>query len=219
MAQTIYLRDGVRLAAVGDDLISLDVADGAYGCLPGLAQAVGPLGQDGRIELLRPEATEVLVATGLLAPDAREAGVLKPLPPRPRHSAWRTEVVTIDRSDRRRLGSAALWALPRYWLGSFRALASAAARDRPNAPRASASDVARDARVFDQMLPLAPFQGECLFRSFVLLAFLRAAGRDADWVFGVRTYPFEAHCWLQAGDMALDDAAERVCGFTPILVI
>jgi hypothetical protein len=219
MTQMGYLRDGVRLAAVGDDLISLDIGAGAYGCLPGLAQAVGPWRPDGRIELLRPEATEALAAVGFLAPEARKAAVFKPLPPRPRHSAWRTEVVTIDRADRRRLASAGLWALPRYWLGSFRALASAAGRDRPNALSASTPDVARDARVFDQMLPFAPFQGQCLFRSFVLLAFLRAAGRDADWVFGVRTYPFEAHCWLQVGDMALDDAAERVCGFTPILVI
>src|SRR5258708_36903227 len=149
MAQTGYLRDGVRLAAIGDDLISLDIGAGAYGCLPGLAPAVGPLGPDGQIELLCPEATEALVAARLLAPEAREAGLFKPLPPRPRHSAWRTEVVAIDWADRRRLARAGLWALPRYWLGSFRALASAAGHDRPSTPSVSASNVARDARAFD----------------------------------------------------------------------
>jgi transglutaminase-like putative cysteine protease len=77
----------------------------------------------------------------------------------------------------------------------------------------------RDAQAFDQLMPLVPFQGQCLFRSRLLLAFLRTADRDATWVFGVRTRPFQAHCWLQVHDTALDDAAERICGYTPILAL
>ena len=67
--------------------------------------------------------------------------------------------------------------------------------------------------------PFAPFQGECLFRAFLLLAYLRLEGRHATWVFGVRTYPFQAHCWLQVGDMVLNDAVERICGYTPIFAV
>jgi hypothetical protein len=127
--------------------------------------------------------------------------------------------VTTTAADWRRLARAGLWAIPRYWFGSFGSLASLATRARPQRPESAVAAVARDARAFDQLTPFVPFQGQCLFRSFLLLAFLRAGGGDADWVIGVRTYPFEAHCWLQAGDIVLDDAAERVCGFTPILVI
>jgi hypothetical protein len=69
------------------------------------------------------------------------------------------------------------------------------------------------------MLRFVPFQGECLFRAFMLLCFLRLGDCDARWVIGVKTYPFLAHCWLQVGRTVLDDAAERVCGFTPILTV
>jgi hypothetical protein len=37
-------------------------------------------------------------------------------------------------------------------------------------------------------------------------------------VFGVRTWPFHAHCWLQCDDVVLDDQADRVAAYAPILV-
>jgi hypothetical protein len=219
MGRLCHLRDGVHLAVVGEDLVSLDVHADAYGCLRGLAAAVGPLTADGQIELSRADAAESLGAAGLLSSAARDVKMSKPRPPHPVRSAWRTETVTTSAADWRRLARAGLWAMPRYWFGSFETLASSAARARPQRPESAVAAVARDARAFDQLTPFVPFQGECLFRSFLLLAFLRAGGGDADWVIGVRTYPFEAHCWLQVGDIVLDDAPERVCGFMPILVI
>ena len=51
----------------------------------------------------------------------------------------------------------------------------------------------------------------------MLAAFLRSLGHRPTWVFGVRTWPFQAHCWLQVEDIALDDEAERLCAFAPIL--
>ena len=48
---------------------------------------------------------------------------------------------------------------------------------------------------------------------------LRRAGQNAAWVFGVRTWPFSAHCWLQIGDAVLDDDPERVSRYTPIMVL
>jgi hypothetical protein len=35
-------------------------------------------------------------------------------------------------------------------------------------------------------------------------------------VFGVRTHPFEAHCWLEKDRVILDDTVEHVRWFTPI---
>ena len=61
-----------------------------------------------------------------------------------------------------------------------------------------------------------PFAGACLRQSFFGRSFLRARGFEAVWVVGVRTWPFEAHCWLQHGDVVLNDGAERVVAFTPI---
>ena len=62
----------------------------------------------------------------------------------------------------------------------------------------------RRARVFPALLAGSPSAGECLFRSYALLRFLRAGGCDARWVFGVRTWPFGAHCgcrWATSSSM------------------
>jgi hypothetical protein len=64
-----------------------------------------------------------------------------------------------------------------------------------------------------------PAPAKCLIRSFMLLRLLRRHGFDARWVFAVRTWPFEAHCWLQAGPVVLDDAVERLTAYHPILAV
>ena len=72
---------------------------------------------------------------------------------------------------------------------------------------------------FHRWAPYAPFSGKCLLRSFVLLRHLRRHGHDPAWVFGVTTWPFGAHCWLQHDDVVLDDTCDRVALFRPILVL
>lgn len=74
-------------------------------------------------------------------------------------------------------------------------------------------------RQFERLRPWLAPPGECLLRSYHLRAFLRARGLDALWVFGVRTWPFSAHCWLQAGATALDDDLERLVAYQPILAV
>ena len=69
------------------------------------------------------------------------------------------------------------------------------------------------------LLPWLPFQGQCLHRAFMLRRLLARRGLSVHWVFGVRTWPFMAHCWLQAGDTLVADDLDRVLGFTPILVV
>jgi hypothetical protein len=59
----------------------------------------------------------------------------------------------------------------------------------------------------------------CLFHSLTLLLFLRRFGIHPRWVFGVRKAPFGAHCWLQDGEVVLNDSVERVAMFTPIMVV
>jgi len=73
--------------------------------------------------------------------------------------------------------------------------------------------------VFRQLLPLAPSVGACLFPSELLLRFLNAAGLDADWVFGVRTWPFLAHCWLQIDDYCVSQNPETLTIYRPIMVL
>ena len=68
---------------------------------------------------------------------------------------------------------------------------------------------------------LSPFvftaRDACLFNSLALLNFLASYGLFPTWVFGVRTGPFAAHCWLQAEAHVLNDTLENICGYTPIM--
>jgi len=214
----LFLRPGVHLAAVGDDLVSLDVDAGDYACLAGIGRAVPPPGPGGRLDLALAEVVDALLEAGLAAREPR-ADVSADLPPPASASAWRAERPQPTLADHRRFIRAYLGSASRFWGAPFGALVSVARRRRLAAPRIETPAVRRDAQVFDHLLPLAPLQGECLFRAFLLLAYLRLEGRDATWAFGVRTHPFQAHCWLQVGDTLLDDAVERVCGYTPIFAV
>lgn len=59
----------------------------------------------------------------------------------------------------------------------------------------------------------------CLLDSLTLVHFLAAEDIHPDWVFGVKTEPFDAHCWVQHGDAVLNDAPDRVRQYSPILVV
>ena len=66
---------------------------------------------------------------------------------------------------------------------------------------------------------IVPIQPVCLLDSVALLDFLSRRGLDADLVFGVIARPFSAHCWLQVGDLALNDEFDNLTGRAPILVV
>lgn len=70
---------------------------------------------------------------------------------------------------------------------------------------------------------LRPFvftaKNACLFDSLALLNFLSRYGLFPRWVFGVRTAPFAAHCWIQEGDTVFSDTAEHVSLYTPIMIV
>ncbi|MGH8181000.1 MAG: lasso peptide biosynthesis B2 protein [Steroidobacteraceae bacterium] len=73
---------------------------------------------------------------------------------------------------------------------------------------------------FARLRPLFyTLRSACLLDSLTLLHFLGAAGFHPDWVFGVKTDPFDAHCWVQHGEMLLNDVPDRVRQYSPILVV
>lgn len=202
-------------ACPGGDLVLLDLARGGYGCLPGCGALISvTAGEDG-LAIADPELLDVLLAMGAIeagpgrprtaaGPCERDLSGL-PLPaPRP------AEIVV--------LAGALSQMNAQYRRAPFGAVIAGASRRALG----SSGDVARVEDLtlaFRRMLPWVPWQGVCLYRSWLLLAFLRRHGVSASWVFGVQTYPFEAHCWLQAGDLVLDDHVEHVRGFAPILAL
>lgn len=69
---------------------------------------------------------------------------------------------------------------------------------------------------FESWRILVPGTGRCLVQSMMLMRFLALLGIKAEWVFGVRTHPFEAHCWVEREMLILNDAADHARWFTII---
>jgi hypothetical protein len=71
---------------------------------------------------------------------------------------------------------------------------------------------------FLSLRPLYPREYLCLFDSLCLVHFLAQFGHFPQWIFGVKLEPFGAHCWVQSGDVVLNDTVEVIGQYTPILV-
>jgi hypothetical protein len=96
------------------------------------------------------------------------------------------------------------------------------ARKSRNASRAGRPDFERArllASVFERLRLFYPRSYLCLFDSLALIHFLARFHVYPDWVFGVNADPFEAHCWVQAGNVVLNDTVARVAAFTPIMYV
>jgi hypothetical protein len=59
----------------------------------------------------------------------------------------------------------------------------------------------------------------CLLDSLTLVNFLAGYSVFPQWVFGVKTDPFYAHCWVQQGGFVFNDTPDYIRGFSPILVV
>jgi Transglutaminase-like superfamily len=70
---------------------------------------------------------------------------------------------------------------------------------------------------------LRPFvfaaEGRCLLHALTLINFMARYDFYPEWVIGVATQPWGAHSWVQWGRYLLDSNPEKVCRFTPILVV
>ncbi|GAA0644785.1 MAG: hypothetical protein A2792_10210 [Sphingomonadales bacterium RIFCSPHIGHO2_01_FULL_65_20] len=71
-------------------------------------------------------------------------------------------------------------------------------------------------RWFESLRIFIPRTGRCLVQSLLLLHFLRLLRIPSELVFGVRTHPFEAHCWVEWNSRVLNDSVDHVCWYTVI---
>lgn len=79
------------------------------------------------------------------------------------------------------------------------------------------ADMVALVRHFQGLGRLVRNSDRCLANSIALRRRLEHDGFGAALVFGVRLYPFQAHCWLQRGITVLNDHHEHVAQFTPVL--
>lgn len=77
----------------------------------------------------------------------------------------------------------------------------------------------RAAAAFDRAGILYPSHGRCLAKSLALVAYLARRNCHPSLIFGVRVSPFSAHCWVQFGGIVLNDSADHIRTFKPILVL
>jgi hypothetical protein len=217
---TLRMASGVHAVQVGSDLVFLNPREDVYFCLPLEAGAVDLAGD--RLDAHLPGLADALCASGLVAPAPDAEPPASGPPPVPARTARRLiedQIGAIDRRPR-----------PRHLRAlAIAALAARRGRDRAipdlvdfGARPAEAEPSAKllvDLTVYRRLTPWLPIDGLCLFRSHMLLRYLNALGHGARWVFGVRTWPFRAHCWLQVGDVALDDEAERLSAYAPIMAV
>lgn len=215
----VHVAPDVHLVAVAEDVVLLDARQDRYLCLPGAAASITLSSCRRRLGIADPVLRDELVAAGLVATVAPPSLPWRP-PAAPRRSALPDTVETLRAGD---LGDIA-WAMAllgrHYWRRPFLDLTrDAQARANLSNPGVDEPALMAIAAAFQRWAPYAPTSAKCLLRAFVLLRLLQRHGHHARWVFGVRTWPFEAHCWLQVGDLVLDDDVERVRTLEPILVI
>lgn len=210
MPETLWSAPHAYLARVDEDIIVLDLLRDRYDGLMEAADVV-QIGDTGALHPADPAVADQLIEAGI--------AVRTPGPPRRPLIAPRRELAVDPRPPRGDVIRAGVVLASATLKFRGRSLSRLVAFDPPlrgPPPRSEARleqlvGAARAAR------PWIPFEGECLQRAFLLRSWLAAQGVRTDWVFGVRTWPFAAHCWLQIGDQVVGDRLERARRFVPIL--
>lgn len=212
---TDFLATYIHAVAVGPDLVVLDLRADTYFCLVGAAEFVD-IHPGGAVSFRGQAASVALRKAGMLALVAPDRPRIPPTPIRAAGLDW---VGAPSMRNRCRFLATAVQMLRT----PGDATVADHLRAKPLRRRAHAGiaqdEVIGQTALFARWLPWVPSQGACLYRASFLRRFLAASGLTADWVFGVTTWPFSAHCWLQAGDLLLDDDLDRVATYTPLMVV
>lgn len=215
------LPDHIHFCEIGGQRVFLDLAGDRYFSLPPAADAAFASLQDAD--------DDVSTCVGDI-PFLLRAGVLIAVPggkpitrtchPRPTRSLLEGAETRAGASPR---------ALFEAWLLVLRArhavkkkklpaYLQALTRGRPattNDPAMTPAHALGQFRTARRFIPIAP---NCLYDSLALCRFLQRRGICADLVIGAKLYPFGAHCWLQQGEIVLNDSLAYARDFEPVLV-
>lgn len=202
----------VRLAILGDDLVVFDLRDDRYLALPDAVLATDHRSPGVPIAArLAPGALDALSEAGMLVEGDTEEECRLFLPVSALQPAIRPAVRMRDLA-------CLLIALVRSgWRMSRGRHCSAFPMDRLRPISAAMEGGYADAlgRLAAVRL-LIPTPRRCLPAALVTGMALKMLGLETEIVFGVRSHPFEAHCWLQRGTLVIDDDLDRVLSYTPV---
>jgi hypothetical protein len=204
----MFLKAGVHAAVIDAALVILDLEADNYFCLPSGGETLVRRA-DGGAEVQRGSARDTLEAAGLLQAEAPP--LVRTLPAKPSRTAIYEPAVVSWRDVQAGLTAALEVRKIKPGSGIVAYLSDPCLRP------AAEPEVLRAARAFWRLQPWLPVEGECLVRSALLVRALHRQGLEAEWVFGVRLFPFMAPCWVQAGDTCLNDDVERLSAYHPLL--
>lgn len=219
------LRDNLSHCVVGEHAVFLDVEADRYFTLPDhLQRAFLAFASDRH----HAAASPALLASGLLVaagpgeiPAVRLESPTRSAREMPATDAARNLLVIPELL-------ATTWRCRRQLRRrSLRSVLDSAARYRDlrcvprtgAAARASEQYLLRTARAFLQARRYVPVTPCCLPDSLACLRFLARRGLYSNIVFGVTYDPFSAHCWVQAGDIALNETVGMAMAHTIIRVL
>lgn len=213
------LRPHVHGVAIDDDAVFLDVDHDRYVAVPGAAARLVLDPARRVLGITDPDFATELCAAGLAGAAIEIKDLATPIATATA-SALPGAVPPPIWSDGPAIASALADLARAYWRRPLLDLVGSAAAGATPAGAEPPTPALMDAvAAYQRWAQFAPAPGKCLLRSFLLLRLLRRRGHDARWVFGVRTWPFRAHCWLQRGTVVLDDDLETLVPLTPILVV
>lgn len=216
------LASEIHLAFIGDHAVVLDLARDKYLALPqALARAAARLiAGDPPTEPELASARAALIRQGILvdAPAVAGASTQAPIAA---DALW----PTIDSGQRERsprlVGILAVQlALSATWLSlrlrPFRKTVSWVGAHRVGRRPVSRQDLLNEYAIARAWFPARLV---CRLDAMALCLHLRRGGCPARLVFGVRLDPFLAHCWVQCDDLVLNEPADIVRRYTPILTV
>lgn len=210
MAQTLHLPPTVFMVRLHEDVVLLDVRADRYECLVDAAAWLD-IAADGAITVPNADIARQMTESGFASEE--------PCPPRPAIPIARAELALARKT--RRADRLRAFLLLCAGTAAFHGRVLKRLLDEPGpgfpgrAPdRQRLAAITAAART---AAPFVPFEGECLQRAYLLRRLLRREGYSPLWVFGVRTWPFGAHCWLQIDDLVVGDTLDRVRFYTPIM--
>lgn len=210
----VTLAEDVHMAWIRRDIVVLSVREDAYACLVGAADVIRPT-LSGALHVLHEDAARDLHQAGLIALHPPTGPLPAAIPPASDLHGGSTSLLACGA-----FLVSSLWLGRRYHRKPLVAILATARAMRPHNPRRlTDARLRRFAATFERAIPWLPRQEACLHRAFLLFSLLARHGVACDWVFGVRTWPFLAHCWIQVGEVVVGDDLERVRRYTPILVV
>lgn len=146
---------------------------------------------------------------GVSLPEPAHSVLEMTLDPGKANAATTIKVLSITLSARRRLRNLAL----KDVLGAVLRCREA------STPSCAESHVVDLTQRFLRARLRLPMEPSCLSDSIALATYLALHGEFAHIVFGVTDVPFSAHCWVQVGNLVLNDTVGNATAYAPIRVI